>query len=518
MQMSRYTQTVLKQRSTPRLDNPNAIQQAVAPFEAAANISGVVADYAFREKAALDTVKLNDTVLSYQKDIIDASDKLRQQHAGNPEGFADMFETESAKIQDVYLKQLGGGKLKQQFRTTAKELNLRNYERNLSWQRERSVSMMAETLENSAQTNEALAYRYGQDGGSLEELLNNADASTVAAATLMDPEKVADVNETMRRGTVNNYLQGLLASGRTGDAKKILDSKKYDSLLGGDGLASGYGAIETTQKSLEAAQKKALLASREADIASQLQNETNLSDLLSGDDLSYEEKIAEVNRLDFNGLVRDDFAVEARRYLGSEKEINAVTNSDEMAGIVTRMYDLNEIADISPNDYLDGISQIKKEIMAKRSSGDLSRDDEKKLNGQMKTLMSAKTSEATKAVSLSFGEARKMIEQQIPAGYRGEAIRKLFYLTAEPRAEAGKDKDQRQELKNLYKVKAKQVIDEINLDLRNKAIKKLEDVKKPQDDTESFLKEKGYTMDDVKETAAKYGMSEAQVINTLRSK
>lgn len=297
----------------------------------------------------------------------------------------------------------------------------------------------------------------------------------------------------------------------------IKDAKegKHDNLSDiGKYIGAAERQIETNKKRAE----KALIESREADTATKLNNENELSELFADPETSYDEKVAAVNRLDLQGEIRDDFAVEARRYLKSENEINAVTNSDAIADIVTRMYDLNEIAELSPNDYLEGVADIKKEIIAKRADGDLSREDEIKLNQQMKSLMSAKVAGATNDISYSFGEARKMIDQQLPPDMRGEAVRQLFYATEQERIEAQEDRDKRKALKDAYKLKARQIIDEINNTRRDRVINSVNTVNQPVEDVDAFLESKGYTMDDVRETAAKYGLTEQQVIEQMRLK
>ena len=156
-------------------------------------------------------------------------------------------------------------------------------------------------------------------------------------------------------------------------------------------------------------------------------------------------------------------------------DLNAATNSDRMADIVTRMYDINA-NDESDSDYLIGIRNIRDEIMKARADGDLSADDEAKLNNQMKTLTSARTAEATNQVSYMFGNARELIQNGLPPELRGDATRQLFYAAQELQAQA-QDPEKEPITVKEYRVKALEIIDAIKEQRRTGAIQKMQDLK-----------------------------------------
>jgi hypothetical protein len=170
---------------------------------------------------------------------------------------------------------------------------------------------------------------------------------------------------------------------------------------------------------------------------------------------------------------------------------------------------------------LRGSQNLKRRIMALRADGTLSRDDELKLNNQLRTLMAAKTSEATSTVAMSFTQASKTIEKALPPEMRGEATRALFYKVDEE-MQSGRDYT-REEEKALYAKHARTIVDEMNQARRNKTLDivanaNAESSKIKEDDAEAqkFLTSKGYTMDDVRETAKNHGMTEKQVIEHLK--
>jgi len=294
------------------------------------------------------------------------------------------------------------------------------------------------------------------------------------------------------------------------------------SVLSPEVLAKYKEVARSTIEIQEAQEKKDLIASREADIQTKIQNEDKLLELLDSAELSFDEKIAKVNEFDLGGGIRDEFATEARAYLKSQNEITAQTNTQVMADFITRMYDVNAAAEDSPQDYLLGVSNIRQEILSARNKGELSKDDAVKLNNQIKTLMSAKISDATKEVAYNFSrETRSIIENALPPEYRSEAIRELFYQTYDPETSGiRKTKQEKKTIQEAYKDKAFEVIDSINAKRRERAQGMARSLSvggdTPVEDVEALLERTGYTMSDVEETAKNKNITTEAVLNWLR--
>lgn len=326
-----------------------------------------------------------------------------------------------------------------------------------------------------------------------------------------DPEKYGK-NE---KGWQNRMekLTGFIKTMEGGGADFIKQTSLINPKIIGSTLDKLDNAIEQ-KKRVDAAR---LAEANEASEVEKIVNQQELLDRIESDESTTEEKMLDINKHELSGLINQEFAADARRYLESKEKINAITKNDTMADIVTRMYDLNSMADMNEKDYLRGVQNLRQEIMRKRAAGELSRDDEDKLSNQIKTLMSNKVSDATQTLSLSFGDARKVIDTALPPDLRGVATRKLFYKVDE---ESQKNPNMtREEQKALYTEHAAAIVDEINQERRAKALKVL-DKKTPAEDDETalFLKAKGYSMDDVKETAKKYGLTEKQVIDRIKAK
>jgi hypothetical protein len=268
---------------------------------------------------------------------------------------------------------------------------------------------------------------------------------------------------------------------------------------------SRYIKYAENQQELNAAKaQKAYLKSLESADEVKIQNQINFSDIIADDNVPVEEKIRQLNKLDFEGQISDDYATEARRYMKSLEEVTAQTNAAVMADIVTRVYDLNAIVDENPKGYLEGISTIRKDILSRRASGELSASDEKKINNQLKTLTSSKLSEATKSVSISFGEGRKIIQSSVPVDMQGEALRQLFYSTEGVRESLEGDKEASKKLKEIYKTKAREITDKINAQKKDAVMQSVNSTPK---DPASYLKSLGFSDDDIKTTIAQTGLS-----------
>lgn len=316
----------------------------------------------------------------------------------------------------------------------------------------------------------------------------------------------------------NNRMQKLTSFVQTleGGGSEFLRSA---TLVDAQVIANVKKRIPQAIESKKAQEEKAAIEANQADEITKINNQNALLETIEKEDVTYDEKMLQINRQEVTGQINQEFASDARRYLESKKAINATTNADLMAEVVTQMYDLNTVEDMNEKDYLRGVQNIKRKIMALRADGTLSRDDEDKLNGQMRTLMAAKTADATSTLSYSIGEARKMIDQSVPPELRGQTVRQLFYKVDEELSKGGSVDTQTE--RNLYKQHAREIIDTINKDRRQKAMNTIDNLQTIQPERDAsdaaFLQERGYTMDDVKETAKKHNMTERQVIEHLKA-
>jgi hypothetical protein len=154
--------------------------------------------------------------------------------------------------------------------------------------------------------------------------------------------------------------------------------------------------------------------------------------------------------------------------LGADKLENlykiSETNDPVQAEIVRQMYDMNELADMSPTDYLSGIKGIEDSIKDKLMKGEITPKTSSSLKNQLKTLTGKKVAESTNMLGYQYPEASTVFDTQLPSQYRGEAMREVFYdLSQSP------NKDQKQA--------ALDAVDKIKKTKRDAAIKAMSQVK-----------------------------------------
>ena len=150
--------------------------------------------------------------------------------------------------------------------------------------------------------------------------------------------------------------------------------------------------------------------------------------------------------------------------------MNATTDSEFMRKTVEQVYDLNANADSSSRDYLIGVNNLKRDILKAHAAGDISVSDKNSLVKRVTELTSNKSAEATKKVSYRFGEARKVINTNLPPELRGEAIRELFYATLDDKELEG------EELKAFYRTTALEISDRFNKDRRDRTLQAVRDL------------------------------------------
>ncbi len=242
------------------------------------------------------------------------------------------------------------------------------------------------------------------------------------------------------------------------------------------------------------------------------QNTSGVTDLINDPSQTYYQKRLAIDQMDMSGAISPTTAAKSRRLLTSKKDVDSITSSAVMGDVVSKIYDINSQQGMNNADYLKGVQGIHDLILEKQAAGEINSIDVQKLNNEMKTLTSKRVSDATKSVGNDMYEATQMFET-LPPEFRGEATRQLFYKT-----QGQQDNMTPDQYSVLTKKSAQEVIDNVNLNRRRATYKAIQNVTKHSPDDASFLKTKGYTMDDVAETAKIHNITEAEVIRRLRAK
>lgn len=402
---------------------------------------------------------------------------------------------------------------KNKWLTASRDLVARNDLSMQSWQfkqeTQNAITDINDTMALNFQQSNINGQEYGKgEITELESIINFQDgynrllelgAKTVGEQSAKEQLKDYD------KDSIKSFLTGVSSTNPEKAKELMLDDSITEKMTSDEKLE-----IENIIKKDEKRHSLAISYKQDA-------NEQQILDSLNDVGKDYYTMRLNIDRAEISGDISTRFATQARRVLNSQKEVDAVTNNDVMAEIVTQMYDLNAIKEVSNDDYLVGLQNIKTKILQKQADGKLSRHDVLKLNNQMKTLTSQKVAQATNEIAYNFGRASEIFEQ-LPPEMRGQATRELFYATE------GQDLSSPE-----YVIRAASIVDNINNVRRNTTLKKVKQLlvkeelpkekeEKKMESVDELLGRFGYTNDDVKETALKYGMTEEQVIEKLRAK
>lgn len=239
--------------------------------------------------------------------------------------------------------------------------------------------------------------------------------------------------------------------------------------------------LEKEMKAFFEGEEAKLKANTLADQVRGLKRNDEFIDSVMDSDLGIDELLVNVNKEE---LETGQDLSDVRRYLNSKKAVDAKANPLATGEIIAQIYDLN--ADISMEQdgarYLNGLQNIKMDIMKKRADGELSQADETALLKQIQTLTSAKTAEATNLLASNWYKASNMVKKSVAPEDYGLAIRALHFEVEgmiEQYREENDAEPTRQQIQTFWNTGALNATSLIAQDRRQKALDRLQ-VKQPQ--------------------------------------
>ncbi len=258
--IERYTKGILRERAVADNVNPRSVVDAGAGFEAAATVTGAAAEIADKFAIAHETTAVNEAIIKNKKTKMDFLEQKRKEFESNPIDFAKRIEPDLKKIDNQMEGMLPTGRAKKAFKERMDQLNLGVYEDNFQWSKQRQVEMFAQSVENATQDLGVMAYRRGEQGGSIDDLIRDAEATAIAGSTLVAPEKVQDISRKTRQTVVENYINAV-AEKNPYQAKKLLASGKYDDVFDAQYLRGQSIYVDNKIKSLEKEAEEARILS-----------------------------------------------------------------------------------------------------------------------------------------------------------------------------------------------------------------------------------------------------------------
>ena len=238
--------------------------------------------------------------------------------------------------------------------------------------------------------------------------------------------------------------------------------------------------LENELKDFESEEIKKAESKIQASRFQQISNYSAAIETVQDVSISDDNKLLAIAEAEMNGQIGKEEAVLLRRYVTSAKALNAITNSEVMGDILTRAYDLNANFDydVNSNDYLEGVNNLREDILLAVSRGDLTSDDELKLSNQLKTLTAAKIAGATSEIAGNNSKVNQTIRDSLPPDLRGVAIRALFdavYSRKQEIEDEGRTVTRKEEIK-LWSDLAPSVVADIREKRRAKSIERVNNI------------------------------------------
>ena len=235
--------------------------------------------------------------------------------------------------------------------------------------------------------------------------------------------------------------------------------------------------LESELKDFESEEIKKVESEIQASRFTQISNYSSAMETVQDVSISDNDKLFSIAESEMKGNIGREEAVLLRRYVTSAKALNAVTNSEVMGDIVARAYDLNADfeMDANSNNYLQGVNNLREDILIARSKGDLTSDDELKLNNQLKTLTAAKIAGATSEIAQANSKADRTIKESLQPDLWGVARRDLLdavRLRKQEIEDEGRAVSRRDEI-NLWAELAPSVVSRIQEKRRGESIERV---------------------------------------------
>lgn len=247
----RYVGRRIIERQVANPVNPNLIRDAGAGAGAFAAIAGASADIAEKMYETDQKTKLNQQVLTAQKDIFDIDNELKQEFSGNPSGYIGALDERLKEYYETTSSQFDDPQTRAAYLDTAQRTSLQYYQSGTQWAQNRQVAIYGERMADAKDQNDILAYRAAQSGQSIDQFLRNAQATKVAGSELVAPEKLQNITEEMQSSATQMYIQGLVDSGKLLEAEAMVNGGEYDEQLGAKGLASMTKSLRDARKKID---------------------------------------------------------------------------------------------------------------------------------------------------------------------------------------------------------------------------------------------------------------------------
>ena len=456
------------------------------------------ADFIVKQNAQ---ASLLDKTSQAQADLNKLDQEFRLNNSTNPVTTSPEYQEARAEIFKKYEEDLSPY-IAFEWQNNKKKLENKSDVANASWALAQTHTNTVLSVKSAMKADVKQAYFEGQNISadniseamasfalSKERLVNFArgNLSEVETKQLLDSYD-SDVLKSVISGVIEQDTTKARALMQTDEIKKSLDLDSYKIL---------EKTIKRTEKINEIENKKA-----------QSVNEDGLVSFIFDNKNTYENRL-KIDSMELNGEISSKVASMARRVISSEKNLHAITKNPVKEEILTQMYDLNAISDVSSEKYLEGISNLRAKILKEHENGNLNSYDIQTINKQLTSATSKKLSDATASYANNIKNIKNTFENSLPPEKVGMAVRLFF------------DKTKDSELSEEKQAEvANTVINEVRGHIDNEKVQKrlsvLSAVGMATD--EEFLKSIGKDVNFVNSIAKKYNKTYDEVIKALKDR
>ena len=465
-------------------------QRRVTPSGQAAqriNVAGVALGVAEKIITTNNEAKINEGVSAVQLELNELSQRMRLENQTDPQAGKAKFEQERKAIFDKH-----GANIAPMFRNAwtaqTQRIKVQSDVSNADWAFKQTQVNTKGSIQNSMENGLSLAVQNGREFARGETTELESFANFDSSATDLQNFGNQHLGENVTAELMADYEDDYAKSFISGVIEANPD--KAEEIMAGERFKDKFTPEENKQlrNNINVRRKEIRLAQ----LGETTKNEDAMLEALENPSGDYFSKRVEVDKAEIEGRISTKFATQARRLLSSEKAVDALTSNDDMADVITQIYDLNATAEQDSESYLVGIQNINEKITSLRASGKLNREDGIKLQNQIRTLTGNKLAKATDQVSINFLQASEQINQ-LPPELRGGAIREMFYRTLD------KDNLGKQDYNNVVNG----IIDEVNDKRRDDTLNSVSDLLDPSK-TESLDRQTvldlGFTDADIEKT------------------
>jgi hypothetical protein len=215
-----------------------------------------------QRQLANDMTKVSEMSADLELQLYDDLDALKEQKQDNPEGFMRAFDEiiKTRKNEFINNSDLSFA-AKQSFNKIVDSLRTGFAGKSNQFEETQQIKNFASNVENAAEKNNLLAYRFGQnlDLSSLDKIEAAVNANVLAGSSFVPKAQLDTMYRTQTEGAYTDWFNGSIETDPY-RALELLDSKQFDEKLGSDNLQAlrtkAIKRIEILENENEKANKK----------------------------------------------------------------------------------------------------------------------------------------------------------------------------------------------------------------------------------------------------------------------